>query len=232
MASLLDCAMLTSSFGCTGAYAPRARRRAARWRGWRAPRWRSCCARCRRRPGRGRRGTARDARRRALRRRRARSPRPCRPASTPSSRVDQRRRLLDGHDAGHQLGPRRQPGEREVLDRARRLDAVQRLVRHVARTESVVFACASSTSVVVGTAGSSPRRGRASTSAAPARWPARHLAPLPAGPCRRHRARNVVRLAAPTSGRATPNAAGELVVGVADAAENAARASRRTRGWP
>ena len=47
----------------------RARSPGSRRRGWRAPRWRSCCATCRRRPGRRRRRTDRAARRPGSRRR-------------------------------------------------------------------------------------------------------------------------------------------------------------------
>ena len=63
----------------------RARRRAARRRGWRAPRWRSCCATCRRRPGRRRRRTDRGARRRGSRRRPATMASPMRASSRPSA---------------------------------------------------------------------------------------------------------------------------------------------------
>ena len=110
-----------------------------RRRGWRAPRSRSCCARCRRRPGRRRRRTDRAARRRGSRRRPRRSRRRRRGSSRPSARVGFGGGLLDEDGGGDEIGGRAQAADRKVLDGARGLHAVVRVGRDLQLAQRIAL---------------------------------------------------------------------------------------------
>ena len=99
----------------------------ARWRDSRAPRSRSCCARCRRPPGTRRRRSARDAApaEDLVGRRDDRVGEPGVEAA--GLLVRERRRFLDPDHGGDEHRERTQPADRKVLRRANRLHAVQRV---------------------------------------------------------------------------------------------------------
>ncbi len=114
---------------------------AARARGWRSPRWRSCWSTCRRRPGSRRRRTARAAGRRSGRRRRGDDGAGALGSSTPRSALAWAAAFLTKAERAHQLrhGRERLAGDREVLDRARRVHTPVGGGRDAPRAEEVAF---------------------------------------------------------------------------------------------
>ena len=114
---------------------------AARARDSRSPRSRSCSSTCRRRPGSCRRRNARDGGRREApapparsgRRRRGRAGRARRWRSAAASFTAASASISAGNSRSGDAG------DRKILERAQRLHAVQRVVRHVALAEQVVL---------------------------------------------------------------------------------------------
>ena len=116
--------------------------RAVPARGWRSPRWRSCWSRCRRRPGSRRPRTARAACRPGSPRQAATMASARVASSRPSSRLLLRRRQLDRGQRRDQvrIDRDRGAGDRKILDRAQRVDAVIGVRRHIAVAQQIVFA--------------------------------------------------------------------------------------------
>ena len=117
------------------------RGRRARARGWRSPRSRSCWSTCRRRPGSRRRRTARSARRSRPRAAAAMISLAFASSSRPSSQLVRAAACLTMASARTNSGHSeiRRAGDREVLDRAQRVDPPVRVGGNLALAEQVVL---------------------------------------------------------------------------------------------